>query len=68
MGSCKKNDCVVQQKFLTKYVGLRMYLTDTNKVYTVTSLNCQFYLGKNNGWMIIGEDEDGKLEPFAPAL
>ncbi len=64
----KKNNCVVEQRFLTKYGGLRMYLLDTNKIYTIASLNCQFYLGKDNGWMLIGEDEDGELEPFAPAL
>ncbi len=45
-----------------------MYLPDTNKVYTIASLNCQFYLGKENGWMMLGEDEDGELGPFAPAL
>ncbi len=43
-----------------------MYLSDTNKVHTITSFNCQFYLDKDNGWMLIGEDEDGELEPFAP--
>ncbi len=45
-----------------------MYLPDTNKVYTMAFSNCQFYLGKDNGWMLIGEDEDGELEPFSPAL
>ncbi len=45
-----------------------MYLPDTNKVYVISSLNFQFNLGKDNGWMLIGEDEDGELEPFAPAL
>ena len=64
----KKNDIVIEQRFLTKYGGLRMYLPDNNKVYTICSTNAQFYLGKDNGWMMIGEDEDGKLEPFAPAL
>ncbi len=34
----------------------------------IASLNCQFYLDKDNGWILIGEDEDGELEPFAPAL
>ncbi len=42
-----------------------MYLPDTNKVYVIASSNRQFYLGKDNGWMLIGEDEDGELEPFA---
>ncbi len=65
---CKKNDCVVEQTFLTKYGVLRIYLPDTNKVYTITSLNRQFYLGKDKGWMLIGEDEDGEFEPFAPAF
>ncbi len=64
----KKNECVVKQKFLTKYGGLRIYLLDIDKVYTIASLNSQFYLGKDNGWMMIGEDMDGNLEPFAPAL
>lgn len=64
----KKNDCVVEQRFLTKYGGLRMYLPDNNKIYTIALSNCQFYLGKDNGWMLIGEDEDGELEPFAPSL
>ncbi len=59
---------VVEQKFLTKYGSLRMYLPDTNEVYTIASSNCQFYLGKDNGWMLIGEDDKGKLEPFSPAL
>ncbi len=45
-----------------------MYLPDNNKIYTIASSNCQFYLGKDNGWMLIGEDEDGELEPFAHAL
>ncbi len=45
-----------------------MYLLDTSKTYTIASSNCQFYLGKDNGWMLIGEDEDGELEPFAPDL
>ncbi len=45
-----------------------MYLPDTNKVYVIASSNSQFYLGKENGWMLIGEDEDGKLEPFAHAF
>ncbi len=34
----------------------------------IASLNCQFYLDKDNGWILIGEDEDGELEPFAPSL
>ncbi len=45
-----------------------MYVPDTNKVFTIASLNCPFYLGKDNGWMIIGEFEDGELELFATAL
>ncbi len=34
----------------------------------IASLNCQFYLDKDNGWILIGEDEDGELELFAPSL
>ena len=66
MGSQKPQEeyCVVEQKFLTKYGGLRMYLPDTNKVYIVASSNRHFYIGKASGWVIIGEDEDSKLEPF----
>ncbi len=45
-----------------------MYLPDNNKIYTIALSNCQFYLGKDIGWMLIGEDEDGELEPFARAL
>ena len=45
-----------------------MYLPDNNKIYTIALSNCQFYLGKDNGWMLIGEDDNGELEPFAPAL
>ncbi len=42
----KNRDCVVEQRLLTKYGQLRMYLPDTNKVYTISSSNCQFYLVK----------------------
>ncbi len=45
-----------------------MYFPDSNKVYTIASSNCQVYLGKDNGWMLIGEDDEGQLEPFSPAL
>ncbi len=40
-----------------------MYLPDINIVYAIASLDCQFYLGKDNRWMMIGE-----LEQFEPDL
>jgi hypothetical protein len=64
----KKNDCVMEAKFLAKYKGLVFCDPDTGFVFKVWERNLEFRSGRGGGWHVIGECADDPsnvlTEPF----
>ena len=63
----RKQDCVIEAKFLTKYKDLVFLDPDSGSTFTVASQNCEYHHRRTGGWYLICEpndEEDGEPEAW----